>query len=123
MVTRLADVQVLAGRWCLAALFVAGTVQKLLDPAPAMALLAAWSWPVWLVWPAALFNALGAASLLSGLWLRPMATALALYCMVTSLFHFLPADSWQMSIFVKNWAIAGGLLILSGVDKASDRTV
>ena len=41
------------------------------------------------------------------------AAALAAYCAVTSLFHFIPDDSWQMTIFVKNWAIAGGLLVLA----------
>ncbi|HSF65174.1 MAG TPA: DoxX family protein, partial [Paracoccaceae bacterium] len=44
---------------------------------------------------------------------RPVALALAGYCAVTSLFHWIPGDPWQMSIFVKNWAIAGGCLILA----------
>ena len=34
--------------------------------------------------------------------------------MVTSVFHYLPDDPWQVTIFVKNWAIAGGLLVLAG---------
>ena len=51
--------------------------------------------------------------LIAGLWTRPVAASLAAYCMVTSLFHFLPDDPWQMSIFVKNWAIAGGCLVLA----------
>ena len=38
--------------------------------------------------------------------------ALAAYCGATSLFHYVPSDPWQMSIFVKNWAIAGGCLAL-----------
>ena len=40
------------------------------------------------------------------------ALALAAYCAATSAFHFIPGDGWQMSIFVKNWAIAGGCLAL-----------
>jgi putative oxidoreductase len=32
---------------------------------------------------------------------------------MTSWFHLLPDDPWQMSIFVKNRAIAGGLLVLA----------
>ena len=109
------------GRILLAALFVAGTVQKAVAPEAAQALLSGVGLPGWLVWPALAFNALGAFCLLAGVWLAPTALALALYCMATSVFHFIPGDGWQMSIFVKNWAIAGGLLVLfasarTGVD-------
>ena len=52
-------------------------------------------------------------ALILGVALRPAAAGLAAYCAVTSLFHFIPDDSWQMTIFVKNWAIAGGLLVLA----------
>jgi putative oxidoreductase len=44
---------------------------------------------------------------------RPLAFLLAGYCALTSLFHYIPSDGWQMSIFVKNWAIAGGCLALA----------
>ena len=75
--------------------------------------LAGQGWPIWLIWPALAFNAAGAAALILGVALRPAAAALAAYCAVTSLFHFIPDDPWQMTIFVKNWAIAGGLLVLA----------
>ncbi|NKB28156.1 MAG: DoxX family membrane protein [Rhodobacteraceae bacterium] len=100
------------GRFLLAALFIGGAVQKALDPIPAQDLLAMQGWPVWLIWPALLFNAAGALALILGVALRP-AAALAAYCAVTSLFHFIPDDPWQMTIFVKNWAISGGLLVLA----------
>ena len=39
---------------------------------------------------------------------------LAAYCLFTSYFHWqLRADPWQVTIMVKNWAVAGGLLILA----------
>ncbi|MEQ6248681.1 DoxX family protein [Sulfitobacter sp. HNIBRBA3233] len=101
------------GRWLLAGLFVAGSVQKVADPDAAQALLAMRGWPVWLIWPALALNALGAVFLVFRLFLGPTALALAAYCAVTSLFHWIPDDPWQMSIFVKNWAIAGGLLVLA----------
>jgi putative oxidoreductase len=41
----------------------------------------------------------------------------AAYCAATSLFHLQPQDGWQMSIFVKNWAIAGGLLSLAAAHR------
>ena len=109
----IADLAVLLGRVLIAVLFVGGAVQKGSDPSAVEALLAGRGWPVWLVWPALMFNVAAAAALISGLWLRPMAVILAGYCVVTSLFHYIPSDPWQMSIFVKNFAIAGGCLILA----------
>ncbi len=103
----------LVGRLLIAALFVAGAAQKLLDPLPVQTLLASAGLPPALVWPAAAFNAAGALALIFGWHLRAWGLALAAYCIATSYFHLIPADPWQMSIFVKNWAIAGGLLVLS----------
>lgn len=103
----------LGARLLLAGLFVAGAAQKLLQPEVVEGLLAGIGMPGWLVWPALLFNTLAAGALLLGMAVRPVALALAAYCGMTSLFHFIPGDGWQMSIFVKNWAIAGGLLALA----------
>lgn len=111
----------LAGRLLIAALFVAGAVQKLLDPAPVQILLATAGLPEALVWPAAAFNAAGALALICGWHLRAWGLALAAYCMVTSYFHLIPADPWQMSIFIKNWAIAGGLLVLAAPNRQGTR--
>ncbi|WP_309668155.1 DoxX family protein [Tabrizicola sp.] len=107
------DFATLVGRVLIAALFLAGAVQKGADPSAVEGLLAARGWPVWLVWPALGFNLGAGIALIAGVWVRPVAGLLAAYCAVTSLFHYIPADPWQMSIFVKNWAIAGGCLILA----------
>lgn len=111
--TSMADIAVLVGRCLIACLFLAGAVQKVLDPGSSMALLTDRGLPDLLVWPALGFNALAGLALVAGWAVRPVAALLALYCGVTSLFHFLPDDPWQMSIFVKNWAIAGGCLVLA----------
>jgi len=103
----------LIGRVLLAALFAAGAVQKALDPAAAQGLLAGSGLPEWLVWPALVVDAALAGGLVFGPRIRLWAFAGAAYCMATSVFHFIPDDGWQMSIFVKNWAIAGGLLVLA----------
>jgi putative oxidoreductase len=110
---RINDISVLVGRLLIAALFVAGTVQKALDPGAAAGLLTGLGLPGVLVWPALVFNAVAALALICGLWVRPVAYALAAYCALTSVFHLIPSDPWQMSIFVKNWAIAGGCLVLA----------
>ncbi len=103
----------LAGRVLISALFVAGAVQKLVDPEAVRGLLTGAGLPPLLVWPAAIFDAVAAVCLVTGPAVQSWAMALALYCMATSFFHLIPADPWQISIFVKNWAIAGGLLVLA----------
>ena len=110
----ISDIAILAGRILIAVLFTAGVVQKFTAPEAVEGLLATHGWPIFLVWPAFALNALGVFSLLTGVWITPMALILAIYCLITSLFHFIPEDPWQMSIFIKNWAIAGGLLVLFG---------
>lgn len=103
----------LAGRILIAALFLAGAVQKALAPGAAQGLLAGVGLPGCLVWPALALNLGLAVALLWSPAVRWAALVGAGYCAVTSLFHFQPGDGWQMSIFVKNWAIAGGLLVLA----------
>lgn len=109
----MSDALTLLGRLLIAALFLAGAAQKSSNPAAVEALLAAHNWPLWLIWPAGLFNLAAGIALIAGVYTRPVAFGLALYCAVTSLFHYIPGDGWQMSIFVKNWAIAGGCLVLA----------
>ena len=109
----MADVAVLVGRILIALLFLAGFAQKVADPGPAMALLIERGLPAWPIWPAALFNLAAGLALVVGWQVPVFAAVLALYCAVTSVFHLVPEDPWQMSIFVKNWAIAGGCLCLS----------
>lgn len=101
------------GRSLLAVLFLAGAAQKAMNPGPASALLAGYGLAEWLVWPVLAFNALAAGLLIAGRYLKLLGRCLAMYCLLTSVFHFVPDDPWQMSILVKNWALAGGCLILS----------
>ncbi|WP_370401956.1 DoxX family protein [Sulfitobacter sp. JB4-11] len=116
-----AELAMLAGRFCLAALFLAGALQKAFAPEVAEQMLAAHGFTPLLIWPALVLNTFGAACLILGLWLGPMAFVLALYSMATSLFHYIPDDPWQMSILVKNWAIAGGLLVLAAHEGLNPR--
>ncbi len=109
----LADLAVLIGRILIAALFVGGAIQKAVDPEPAMQLLSGFNLPMALVWVALGFNAIAGVMVAVGWAVRPVAVLLAAYCAVTSVFHLIPEDPWQMSIFVKNWAIAGGCLVLA----------
>ena len=83
----MADLATLIGRILIAALFLAGAAQKADDPSAVQGLLAAHGWPLWLVWPALLFNLAAGMALVVGVCIRPVAVALAAYCAVTSLFH------------------------------------
>ncbi len=105
------------GRVLLALLFIAAFLHCWLAPQDLRDMLGAADLPLWLFYPSMVLNGIGAACLLTGLWMAPAALTLASYCMVTSYFHFVPDDIWEMSIFVKNWAVAGALLVLfaSGV--------
>ncbi len=107
----------LFGRILLALLFLAGAIQKALAPKVAGGLLEGLGAPGWLVWPALGLNLLLALGLLLPRTVRRAALTAAGYCALTSLFHLQPQDGWQMSIFIKNWAIAGGLLALAAAHK------
>ena len=102
-----------AGRCLMALLFLGGAVQKAADPEPVQDMIAGIGLPPALVWPVAAFNLVAAFCLVLGPRVRFWALALAGYCIFTSYFHWqLRADPWQVTIAVKNWAIAGGLLVL-----------
>ncbi|WP_431300540.1 DoxX family protein [Tabrizicola sp. BL-A-41-H6] len=108
----------LIGRILLAALFAAGAAQKALAPAAAQGLLAGIGAPVWLIWPALGLNVALGVGLIWPPTVRASALVAAAYCAATSIFHFQPDDGWQMSIFVKNWCLAGGFLVLAAARKA-----
>ena len=108
------DLADLAGRVLIALLFLGGALQKLGDPGPVEAMIRSAGLPGWFVWPAAGFNLMAAVCLVLGPKVRAWALILAAYCILTSWFHWqLRADPWQVTIVVKNWSIAGGLLILA----------
>lgn len=112
--TAASDALEFAGRLLIALLFLGGFAQKFGDPAPVVEMIEGIGLPGTLVWPVAAFNLIAGIALLTGPRVRLWALALAAYCIFTSHFHWqLRADPWQVTIMVKNIAIAGGLLILA----------
>ena len=110
----MSDAAALAGRLLLALLFILGALQKLNDPEPAMTLLTDRGLPPLLAWPAILFEILAGFALLIGFQTRLTALALAAFSVVTAaLYHFDPANSAQMTMFLKNVAMAGGYIALA----------
>lgn len=109
----MSDTLALVGRLLLASLMLAGTLQKIVDPSGAGELLALAGLPLWLLWPAGIFTTIAGLGIAFGIYVRPLAIAAAGYCIVTSYFHYLIGDPWQMTIVFKNWTIAGGYLMLA----------
>ncbi|MEM7471098.1 MAG: DoxX family membrane protein [Pseudomonadota bacterium] len=107
------DALALIGRALLALLLLLGGFQKLGDASPVMTLLTDRGLPEGLIWPALAFNLIAGAALLAGVFTRPFALLAAAYCAATSIFHYISDDPWQMTIFVKNWSLAGGFLMLA----------
>lgn len=111
------DLALFAARLLIGALLIGGAVQKIASPGGAGGLLVDVGLPFALIWPALVYDALAGLALWLGVAVRPVAVSAAAYCALTSFFHlnvFLATgDSWQMTIFVKNWAIAGGCLALA----------
>jgi len=69
--------------------------------------------PGFLFWPAALFELLAGIAILIGFKTRLVACLLSGFCIITAvMFHNDFADQTQMTMFLKNVAIAGGLLFL-----------
>ena len=70
--------------------------------------------PAFFAWPAVLFEILAGAAIIAGFQTRLAALALAAFCVVTAvLYHFVPADQMQMTMFFKNLGLAGGYLLLA----------
>jgi len=103
----------LLGRLLLAALFIIEAWSKLKGYGAAATYMERFSVPSTLL-PAAILLELGGGILLAIGWkTRPSAAALAGFCILTALlFHGNFADRNQLLHFEKDFAIAGGLLVL-----------
>ena len=110
---KLNDVSTLAGRILLAFLFIMAGYGKIGGYAGTQAYMEAMGVPGALL-PLVIATELGGGLLiLLGLGTRLAAVALAGFSILAAvLFHFKPDDPMQMIMLMKNFAIAGGLLVL-----------
>lgn len=114
--TTSADALAMTGRILLAAIFLLSGVGKLADPAGTAAYVASAGLPapVLAAWGAAILETAGGIALIAGYRTRIFALALAGFSVIAALgFHAQFADQNQMIHFLKNLAIAGGLLQLA----------
>jgi putative oxidoreductase len=103
----------LVARLLLGLLFVVAGLGKLGDVAGFSGYMASGGVPAFLGWPVVLFEIAAGVALIAGVLTRPVALALAAFCVLSGvLYHFDPADQMQMTQLLKNLALAGGYLAL-----------
>jgi putative oxidoreductase len=111
------------GRLLLAALFVVSAITKLAAPSAIQGYIASVGlpFPVILFWGTVLFEVFAGLALAAGYQTRWVALALAAFTVVTAaVFHNALGNPNELAHFLKNLAVAGGLLQLAAAS-ASQR--
>lgn len=101
------------GRLMLALIFILAGVGKIMDLAGTSAYMEAMGVSSTLLWPTILLEILGGIAILLGYKTGLAALALAFFSVATAvLFHNDFSEKMQIILFLKNIAMAGGLLLL-----------
>ncbi len=104
----------LAGRCMLALIFILAGVGKIQDPAGTAGYMQSVGLPGILLWPTIALEVLGGLALAVGYKTEIAALALAIFSVAAAfIFHKNFGDQMQMIMFLKNIAMAGGLLLLA----------
>jgi putative oxidoreductase len=104
----------LAGRVLLAHIFLLAGINKITGYSGTQGYMEAMGVPGMLLPLVILLEIGGAVALIVGWQTRLAAYALALFSIVSALiFHSNLGEQMQMILFMKNWAMAGGLLVLA----------
>jgi putative oxidoreductase len=104
----------LAARILIGALFIMAGIGKLGDVAGFAGYLTSGGLPAFLAWPSVIFEIVLGLAMIAGFQTRIFALLGAGFCVLAAvLYHFNPADQMQMTMFLKNLAIAGGFLMLA----------
>ena len=103
----------LIARALLSALFIAGGLDKINGYARSLDYMAAYNVPGFLLPGVIALELVGGLALLAGFMTRWVALALAVFCLLAAvIFHTGFGNPIQVAMFLKNLAIAGGLLLL-----------
>ena len=105
----------LLGRIFISFLFLVEAIRKFLDPDMSMMYMSDHGVPEFLFYPSLAFELIIPLFLIAGYHTKIVASLLALFVLtVTFIFHGhnIFADSLQLTIFLKNLAIFGGLLVI-----------
>jgi putative oxidoreductase len=108
------NTELLVGRVLLGALFLFAGVAKILTPSLYIAHMAEHHIPAMLLWAVIALELAGGLAILFGWRTSLTALAMAGFCVLTAMiFHLDLADKVERTQFIKDLAIAGGLLILA----------
>ena len=103
------------GRIFISALFLVETIRKFLNPDLSMMYMSDHGVPEFLFYPSLAFEFIFPLLLIAGYKTRIVASLLALFVLTVTLIfhsHHIIEDGMQLTIFLKNFAIIGGLLII-----------
>ena len=103
------------GRIFISALFLIEAVKKFFNPDMSMMYMSDHGVPEFLFYPSIAFEIIIPLLLIAGYKTKMAASLLALFVLAVTLIfhsHHIVADSMQLTIFLKNFAIIGGLLII-----------
>ena len=104
----------LIGRIMMALIFILAGLGKIQDPAGTAGYMQSVGLPGILLWPTIALELLGGLALAVGFKTSYIAFALAIFSVVAAaVFHHNFGDQMQMIMFLKNIAMAGGLLLLA----------
>jgi len=101
-------------RILLSAIFIIAGIGKIGAYEQTQVYMKTFALPAWLLFPTIIFEITAGILLLIGCATRPVAVCLAFFSLLSALiFHSNFSDSIQAIMFLKNCAIAGGLLLLA----------
>lgn len=101
-------------RLMMAGLFLFSSYSKLTTATATQAYMESHGLPGVLLWPAAFWEFIAGTLLVLGLGIRPLAIALAGWCLLTaSIFHTRLADPNQVNHLLKNLTMAGAFMMLA----------
>lgn len=104
----------LVGRILIALIFVVAGAGKIADQSGTVAFMESAGVPGILLWPTIALELLGGIAIIVGFQTRIVAWLLALFCILAAvLFHLDFNNAMQTTLFLKDIAIAGGLLLLA----------
>ena len=110
----------LLGRVMLALIFILAGIGKILEPAATADYMQSMGVPGILLWPTITLEVLGGLALALGYKTKLAAFALAGFSVLAAaLFHSDFGDKMQMIMFLKDIAMAGGLLLLAAGGKTA----
>jgi putative oxidoreductase len=111
------------GRALLAVLFILAGVGKIINPTPFLEHMTQFGVPTFFLPAVIALELSGGLAILIGWRVRYAAGALGIFCVLTAaIFHHQLSIKAETTLFLKDLAIAGGLLVLAASAAARERT-